>query len=75
MDNKNFLTLSLWILAATMFVSCGYSGNGSQDNPVKAKPMIVESTDGSRYNCQGIESSSYGSYTSVSVFDCQKIKN
>jgi hypothetical protein len=67
---KKFLVLVLILLGG-----CGYSGNGSQDSPVKAKPMIIESTDGSRYNCQGIDALSYGGYTSVSVFDCEKIKD
>lgn len=54
--------------------ACGYSGDGSQGNPVQAKPMIIGSTDGSRYQCQGIESNTYGGYTILSVFDCEKIK-
>lgn len=72
---KNFLTFSLWVLALTLFVACGYSGNGTQDDPVVAKPMIIGSEDGSRYQCQGIESATYGGNTVLSVFDCEKIKN
>lgn len=68
-------TFFLWVLAVGVFVAaCGYSGNGSPENPVAAKPMIIQSTDGSRFQCQGIESDTYGGYTILSVFDCQEIK-
>lgn len=69
---KKFLITTLMLI---LIGACGYAGDGSQDSPVVAKPLTVESSDGSRYHCQGIESLGYGGYTSVSVFDCEKIKN
>lgn len=65
--------MAVWVLVG--LASCGYSGSGTQDDPVKAKPMIIGSEDGSRYQCQGIESWTYGGHTVLSVFDCEKIKN
>lgn len=65
----------IFLICLFVFLSgCGYSDNGSQENPVRAKPLIVESTDGSRYKCQGVESNTYGGFVGVSVFDCQKIE-
>ena len=64
----------LFLIFVSMLAGgCGYSGSGSQDDPVKAKPLIVQSEDGSRYKCQGIVNHTYGGNNVVSVFDCQKI--
>ena len=67
---EKFLIL---IFVSMLAGGCRDSGSGSPTDPVKAKPLIVQSEDGSRYKCQGVVSSTYGGYDVVSVFDCQKI--
>lgn len=41
---------------------------------IQADPIIVESSDGNRYQCERVLNQTYPSYFVSTLIDCQKIK-